>query len=466
MAAVLLGTLSAMDPDIYGSADFANVVYGVDDARFEIVNGNQLRLKAGAALDFEAGTSITLAVTATDRGGTGLSYTQNLVFVITNADDYLYGTANPDTLTGQANRDVIYGFNGFDTLSGGGGNDDLYGGDGVDVLIGSDGDDRLWGELGDDMVQGDAGADSLYGGDGNDDLRGGNDNDLLFGDAGNDTLDGGQGNDVLEGGTGNDQLYGGTGAGDDVLRGGDGDDVVEGGAGADRMQGGAGFDTLTYAGSTAGVIIDLGAGTFGGGAAGDIVEDAFERVIGSASADTITGTVGNDIIDGSIGSDTIYGGAGDDELIGGAGNDYIDAQSGNDRLIGGTGNDILVGGDDSDVYLIDVNSGADEIRNYDPNGGDVDAIGYQDIDRNQLWFSRTGGDLVISVVGTGVQTTIKDWYVVADGSDRANYKIDFIFESENASHISVRSARVYDTRDANGVRPSDHKPLLVTFNVN
>jgi endonuclease/exonuclease/phosphatase family metal-dependent hydrolase len=46
------------------------------------------------------------------------------------------------------------------------------------------------------------------------------------------------------------------------------------------------------------------------------------------------------------------------------------------------------------------------------------------------------------------------------------YKIDFIFESEGASRISVRSARVYDTRDAHGVRPSDHKPLMVTFNIN
>jgi endonuclease/exonuclease/phosphatase family metal-dependent hydrolase len=47
-----------------------------------------------------------------------------------------------------------------------------------------------------------------------------------------------------------------------------------------------------------------------------------------------------------------------------------------------------------------------------------------------------------------------------------NYKIDFVFESESASRVSVRAARVYDTRDANGVRPSDHKPLMVTFNVN
>lgn len=439
LAAILLGTLSATDPDIYGSADFANIVFSVDDSRFEIVNGNQLRLKAGMALDFETEPTITLAITATDRGGAGFGFTRNLVFSVANADDYLYGTAGADTLSGQANRDVIYGYGDFDTIAGGEGNDDLYGGDGIDVLMGDGGNDRLWGELGDDQIQGGLGNDELRGGDGNDVLMGMNGNDSLFGDAGNDSLDGGQDNDALDGGTGNDELYGS--AGDDILSGGAGDDLIEGGAGADSLRGGDGFDTLSYSSSSSGVILNLATGVNGGGAAGDVVEDFFERVVGSAMADTITGTAGNDIVDGGFGSDTIYGGAGDDLLIGGAGNDYIDAQSGNDTLIGGAGNDILVGGDDSDVYLIDVNSGADEIRNYDPSGGDVDAIGYQDIDRNRLWFSRSGDDLVISVVGTGVQTTIKSWFAVADGSDRANYKIDFIIAGQHYS----------DTIDAEGL---------------
>jgi endonuclease/exonuclease/phosphatase family metal-dependent hydrolase len=46
------------------------------------------------------------------------------------------------------------------------------------------------------------------------------------------------------------------------------------------------------------------------------------------------------------------------------------------------------------------------------------------------------------------------------------YKIDFVFRSENAARLRVRSARVYDTRDADGDRPSDHKPLMVTYSVN
>ncbi|TKR32967.1 tandem-95 repeat protein [Luteimonas gilva] len=437
--AILLGTLSATDPDIYAGTDFSNLVFSVADARFEIVNGNQLRLRAGAAFDFEAGASVSVAIQVTDRGGLGLGYSQNFVFGIADADDYLYGTANADALTGQANRDLIYGYGGFDTLAGGEGNDDLYGGDGADVLMGDGGDDRLWGELGDDQLQGGNGVDELHGGDGVDLLMGMNGNDLLFGEGGDDDLDGGQNNDTLDGGAGNDYLYGN--AGDDVLRGGDGDDVLVGGTGADRMNGGAGSDTLSYASSSSGIVLNLTTGVHGGYAAGDVIEDHFERVIGSNLADTITGTAGNDLIEGGNGNDTLYGGAGDDELIGGAGNDYIDAQSGNDRLIGGAGNDILVGGEDSDVYVIDINSGADEIRNYDSSGGDIDAIGYQDIDRTRLWFTRSGDDLVISVIGSGVQTTIKNWYVVADGTDRANYKIDFIIAGQHYS----------DTIDAEGL---------------
>ncbi|HJR73576.1 MAG TPA: cadherin domain-containing protein [Luteimonas sp.] len=432
LPAILLGTLSATDPDAaYGSLDFATLTYAVDDARFEIVNGNQLRLKANAALDFEAGATVTVNVTVTDRGGSGLSYTRALTFTVTDADDYLYGTASADALNGQAGRDLIYGYGGADTLLGGTGNDDLYGGDGNDQLDGQDGDDKLLGELGDDVLTGGLGNDTLHGNDGVDTLNGDAGNDLLYGDAGNDILRGGDGDDVLEGGADNDELWAGPGA--DYLKGGDGDDLMFGGSGADRFLGGAGSDTLTYADSGSAVVINLGDGTTGGAATGDVLEDHIEHLIGSAYADTFTGSANADHIVGGAGNDTILGGAGDDVLEGGDGNDTIDAQSGNDRLIGGTGNDILIGGEDSDVYLIDVNAGADEIRNYDANGDDIDVIGYQDIDRNRLWFARSGDDLVISVIGTGVQTTIKGWYLTATGSDRANYKIDFIIAGQHYS---------------------------------
>ncbi len=431
LPAILLGTLSATDPDTTAGSDFATMVFSVSDSRFEIINGNQLRLKAGAIVDYEAGGNVTVTVTATDRGGAGLSVSKQLVFTVVNRDDYLYGTAAGETLVGQANRDVIQGLGGNDIINGGGGNDDLYGGDGDDNLRGEAGDDKLWGELGRDTLYGGAGVDELRGGDGDDNLYGEDGDDRLYGDAGNDILDGGAGNDLLEGGIGNDTLRGGVG--NDILRGGDGDDILDGGVGADTLSGGAGVDTLTYASATAGIVLNLATGTHGGAAAGDVLEDAFERMIGSGFDDVITGGAGDDYIEGGAGNDKLYGGAGNDTLYGGDGDDLLDAQAGNDTLYGGAGNDILIGGDDSDVYLIDRNSGADEIRNYDSSGDDIDVIGYRDISRNDLWFSRTGDDLVISVIGTSVVTTIKGWYTTTNANDRANYKIDFFLAGEHAS---------------------------------
>jgi endonuclease/exonuclease/phosphatase family metal-dependent hydrolase len=44
-------------------------------------------------------------------------------------------------------------------------------------------------------------------------------------------------------------------------------------------------------------------------------------------------------------------------------------------------------------------------------------------------------------------------------------RIDFIFASKNASNLTVKSSQVYDTRDSNGVTPSDHRPVLTVFSV-
>ena len=49
-----------------------------------------------------------------------------------------------------------------------------------------------------------------------------------------------------------------------------------------------------------------------------------------------------------------------------------------------------------------------------------------------------------------------------DGNTR-NTRIDYVFYSNNASALSVTSARVYDTR---ADQVSDHRPVLVTFKVN
>lgn len=62
------------------------------------------------------------------------------------------------------------------------------------------------------------------------------------------------------------------------------------------------------------------------------------------------------------------------------------------------------------------------------------------------------------------QGTTANYSGNCDGCTR-NSRIDYVFSSHGASFLSVQSAQIYDTRDANGHMPSDHKPLVVTYTV-
>jgi endonuclease/exonuclease/phosphatase family metal-dependent hydrolase len=44
-------------------------------------------------------------------------------------------------------------------------------------------------------------------------------------------------------------------------------------------------------------------------------------------------------------------------------------------------------------------------------------------------------------------------------------RIDYIFYSKNAGQLVLKSSKVYDTRDASGHMPSDHRPVVSTFEV-
>ncbi|HEY0283385.1 MAG TPA: cadherin domain-containing protein, partial [Rhizomicrobium sp.] len=432
--AIKLGVLSASDPDLPTSGDFAQLAYSVSDPRFEILNGNELWLKTGAmsSIDYEAGTTLSVDVTVKDRNGApeGLALTRTFTFAVSDQTDVLEGGPGADVLVGQQGRDILRGMGGDDTLQGADGNDDLLGGSG---------NDTLYGDAGNDYLQADDGNDQLFGGDGADTLLGGDGNDMLYGGAGNDMLDGGAG-----------------------------DDVLDGGPGADIIQGGTGTDTLSYAGSTAGVNVNLatGLGT-GGDAEGDTIS-GIERLIGSSYADTLTGTAaaeyidggaGNDIISGGGGADELHGGDGDDtitggndggwlygeagndiliggegvdHLYGGAGNDILRAMGAGDELVGGAGDDILEGGEGSDSYVLDTTSGHDTIRDFDAEGDDHDQINYNGVDTSWLWFERIGNDLKITIVGSSSTATVEGWY--ADDPPPANRRVEMVLTS---THYSI-----------------------------
>jgi Ca2+-binding RTX toxin-like protein len=435
--AVALADFVVADPDTAGGA-FASYTFTVNDSRFEMV-GNSLRLKRDASLDYEAGATVSVIVTAKDADITAdsKSIAKTVSITVQNRDDVLDGTAAADTLIGQKNRDIISAFGGNDVIDGG---------------------------AGDDLLLGGAGEDRLIGGIGNDEVNGGDDNDVLLG---------GVGNDVLRGDLGNDVLYGDDG--NDTLTGGDGNDVLTGGAGKDVFDGGSGIDRVDYSvtsegvAASTGVVADLlgtnpnaDGDTFvgieelrGTQAADQLYGDAFANaMLGEGGSDVLEGRGGNDMLDGGIGddqlsggdgndlltggagNDVIYGGAGDDQLLGGDGNDTLYAESGDDLLDGGAGDDSLSGGLDNDTYLMTRSSGADTIWNYDPSGADVDVIGLKDasgvIADKDLWFERSGDDMIVSVVGTTSSARIKNWYTMA-GVDGANYKIDFIIAGERQS---------------------------------
>ena len=96
------------------------------------------------------------------------------------------------------------------------------------------------------------------------------------------------------------------------------------------LTGGGGTDTASYSESSAGVTVDLAAGTgTGGDAQGDALT-TIENVIGSDHDDTLTGDANDNRLDGGAGDDTIHGGDGNDIFVFGGGD-------GADTFHGGAG---------------------------------------------------------------------------------------------------------------------------------
>lgn len=270
-----------------------------DTSGFFDVSGNQLVVRPGALLDFEADNGHEITARVIDASGN--SFTQTLAIDVNDVQGTtIAGTGGADVLAGGRENDTVNGFAGDDSLYGWFGNDTLNGGDGVDRLRGKDGNDVL------------------LGGDGRDDLRGGNDGDFLYGGNDKDWMHGENGDDVLRGNAGNDKLRGGNG--NDDLRGGDGYDFIFGGTGADWMSGGAQNDRLF-------------------------------------------GQDGDDVLYGDDGHDRLSGNDGDDRLFGGAGNDLLRGGNGNDLLTSGTGFDSFDFADNwGNDWITDFELGKDKIN--------------------------------------------------------------------------------------------------------
>ncbi len=402
--------------------------------------------------------SLSLKVTATDKAGASVSNSFDLtltaapamnVITGTSGNDVLYGYATADVITGGLGNDWIYGKAGDDLLRGEGGRDYLYGGAGHDTLEGGADDDVLNGEEDNDVLLGGAGNDTLYGGAGNDVLQGGTDNDSLYGNGGNDTyrFNRGDGQDWIseyDSVAGNrDVLELGSGITDNDIRiSRNGDALILGIAGstdkvtvANYFNGdGLGSYALEEIRFADGTVWNLdrvkvlaiqpteGDDSLYGYATADVIAGGLgnDWIYGKAGDDLLRGEEGRDYLYGGAGHDTLEGGADDDVLngeedndvlLGGAGNDTLYGGAGNDVLHGGAGNDSLYGNGGNDTYRFNRGDGQDWISEYDTTAANVDILIFgAAISTEQLWFSKVGSSLEISIIGTGDKMTVSNWY--------------------------------------------------------
>ena len=310
------------------------------------------------------------------------------------------------TIDGGAGNDSLSGTSSADTIYGGDGNDLIAGLDGNDVLSGGNGDDEIWGGDGDDRINGDWG------------------NDVLFGNNGNDTIYAGGNDDIVNGGAGNDKLYGQSG-----------DDTLVGGAGSDIIDGGDGIDTVSYAGDSEGVYVQLGSGwsTARSVAQSMPYADLATAVAANTvendklfSIENVTGTSHADIINGSSGDNVIRGGAGGDWIEGGAGNDTLYGDEGNDTLVGGAGNDVIDGGSGNDTIVHRAGDGNDRV-----NGGSETGLTFPNYDVLDIRGDSTARTYTLGTITTGVEinpgaSNATDLLVSYDGPGAGSVRADEI----------------------------------------
>jgi trimeric autotransporter adhesin len=129
----------------------------------------------------------------------------------------------------------------------------------------------------------------------------------------------------------------------------------------------------------------------------------------------VNGGTGGEAIAGSAGGDSLNGGGGNDTITGAAGNDTIDGGTGNDTINGGLGNDTLLdtSTSTSDVYLWARGDGQDTLTD---SGGTSnlfasgDRLDISNATAEQLWFTRSGNDVTMSIIGTSDSLVLKNFY--------------------------------------------------------
>jgi len=100
------------------------------------------------------------------------------------------------------------------------------------------------------------------------------------------------------------------------------------------------------------------------------------------------------------------------QIVGTTGNNNLTGTSGADTIDGRGGSDTVTGGGGADRYAFHEGYGALTIN----NGGTVGSAAHGEldfggtIDKQELWFTHTGNDLVINHIGNSDQVTVSGWF--------------------------------------------------------
>ncbi|TGX54063.1 hypothetical protein E5A73_08030 [Sphingomonas gei] len=465
-------TGSAFADEISGSSA-ANVLRG--GAGADVITGDagndDLKGEAGAdQLYGGAGSDVLSGGTENDTLYGGVD---NDTLNGDDGVDTLYGDDGADTLNGGGGNDILTGGLGADIVNGGSEDDTI-----ILTLVG---EDTVDGGTGTDTASfitvGTALAIDLNNAAHKltnvENVLSGSGNDILYGSAAANRIDGGSGDDTIEGRGGADQIIGGAGI-DTVTYASSAAGTAVNSAAVGGMVVGATTVATARVISLNGVRVDLVANNSSSttalvgavaAAGADAEGDWFngvenltgsgyndqlrgtngssvvrggggdDLIYGGAGNDTLYGDAGDDVIFGEAGVDTLWGGDGIDRLFGGgesdtlygeAGNDFLDAGDAGDALDGGLGNDTMAGGAGGDVYKFARGGGQDIIYNYDSDvPASRDAVDFfydsanlaASIQYSDLWFAKSGKDLIVKVLGATDQVTVKDWFTNTTAGD-------------------------------------------------
>lgn len=235
-------------------------------------------------------------------------------------------------------------------------------------------------------------------------------NDILYGTPGQDILVGLGGNDTYYLDDPDDLIVEQTGGGQDIAyvsfnyRVPENVEIVIAQTGGVTIYGGA--QTISYQARHSGGIIMIGSPAAAIATYAQSSNRAVARLYGAN--ESYVSTPQNDVL---VGMKLLIGSRFNDELVGDDNVNSITGGLGDDVLWGRGGNDNLSGNAGSDTYLFGRGDGQDTVNDlWSAVPGERNVVKFlEQVAYDQLWFSRTGADLEISIIGTTEKLRVVGW---------------------------------------------------------